>query len=116
MPTKRGFVQQIEVGRAGLVRVLLIHSDGTTGTYTIADLDADPERFNERLSKLAILRDAMDRAEPVEIEHAAEGQAIDRAARISRDALAPSTKVDQVVGVVVDLGVISQNAVAAQGE
>ena len=31
-------------------------------------IDGDPERFNERLSKLAVLRDAMNRAEPVEIE------------------------------------------------
>ena len=68
MPTIRGFVERLEIGRAGLVTASLSHDDGTQADYLISDLDADPERFNERLSKLGILRDAMTRAEPVEIE------------------------------------------------
>ena len=31
MPNVRGFVQKIEAGRAGLVRVTLVHSDGSSG-------------------------------------------------------------------------------------
>lgn len=118
MPTKRGFVQRIEIGRAGLASIWLIHDNGTQGVYVIDDLDADPERFNERLSKLAILRDAMDRAEPVEIEHIAgeSGQVIDRAARISRDALAPVVKIQQVTGLILDLQVHSENGITATGE
>jgi hypothetical protein len=118
MATKRGFVQSIEVGRAGLVTVVLIHDDGTIGTYVIRDLDADPERFNERLSKLGILRDAMTRAEPVEIESVAgeSGDEIDRATRISRDAIAPVRKVDTVAGLVVEVAVRSENGVTASGE
>ncbi len=118
MPTKRGFVQAIEVGRAGLVRVSLIHGDGSTGTYVIRDLDGDPERFNERLSKLAVLRDAMTRAEPVEIEHTAgeSGEEIDRAKRLTRDELAPVKKVEAVAGLVVDVLVHAESGVAASGE
>ena len=91
MAITRGFVQAIEIGRAGLARIFLIQADGTAGIYVISDLDGDPERFNERLSKLGILRDAMSRAEPVEIEHSKGegGETIDRAVRISRDSLAP---------------------------
>lgn len=118
MPTVRGFVQRLEVGRAGLVTVALIHADGSSGQYVITDLDADPERFNERLSKLGVLRDAMSRAEPVEIEHV-EGKAgreIDRVARLARDALQPASALQQLVGLVVDVAVTAQNGVTASGE
>lgn len=119
MPTQRGFVQKIEVGRAGLVRILLIHADnGSSGFYVIPDLDSDPERFNERLSKLAILRDAMDHAEPVEIEHfqGEAGEEIQTAVRISRDALAPVRKIVEVSGLVLDLVLHAENGATTAGE
>jgi hypothetical protein len=118
VPTIRGFVQSIEVGRAGLVRALLVHADGSSGTYVIEDLDADPERFNERLSKVGLLRDAMNRAEPVEIEHqrGEGGDSIERVVRITRDALAPVSKVEQAAGLVVDLLLHAENGLAGQGE
>lgn len=118
MPTQRGFVQKIEIGRAGLVAIQLIHTDGSKGTYVIQDIDADPERFNERLSKLAILRDAMNRAEPVEIEYTPGegGEVIDRAARISRDALGPVSKVFTYTGMVFEVILHSNNGATAAGE
>jgi hypothetical protein len=118
LATTRGFVQWIEIGRAGLARIFLIHADGTTGTYVINDLDGDPERFNERLSKLGILRDAMSRAEPVEIEHSKGegGETIDRAVRMSRDALAPIKTPLAVSGLVVEVAVHSENGIVDTGE
>ncbi|MEL7224185.1 MAG: hypothetical protein AAGL17_04805 [Cyanobacteria bacterium J06576_12] len=119
MPTQRGFVQKIEIGRAGLVSIRLIHTnDSNIGTYVIPDLDSDPEQFNERLSKLAILRDAMDRAEPVEIEHIQgnSGQEIQMAARISRDALAPVRQIYEVSGLVLELVLQAENGATAAGE
>jgi len=119
MPTQRGFVQKIEVGRAGLVSISLIHADdGSNGIYVISDLDSDPEQFNERLSKLAILRDAMDHAEPVEVEHfkGEAGEEIQTAARISRDALAPVRKIVEVSGLVLDLVLLAENGATAAGE
>jgi hypothetical protein len=118
MATKRGFVQRIEIGRAGLVKVYLIHGDSSVGQYVISDLDADPERFNEQLSKLGILRDAMNRAEPVEIEHASGegGEEIERAARISRDELGPVQRVEQVTGLVLGVSLHAENGSTADGE
>lgn len=118
MPTIRGFVQEIEIGRAGLARASVVHPDGSSRDYVISDLDADPERFNERLSKLAVLRDAMDRAEPVEIEHASgeEGERIERVARLTRDDLRPAGEVTQVAGLVVDVSVYAATGVEAAGE
>ncbi|MDB5671595.1 MAG: hypothetical protein JWO25_2554 [Alphaproteobacteria bacterium] len=112
MATRRGFVEAIEIGRAGLASAFLIHEDGTRATYTIDDLDADPERFNERLSKLGLLRDAMDRAEPVEIEFGGDSAndatgggagTIDRVRRLTRDALEMPRDTDRATGLVVGL-------------
>ena len=99
MPTVRGFVERLEVGRAGLVTLTLLQDDGSHQDYRIPDLDADPERFNEYLSKLALLRDAMDRAEPVEVEYDdKEGatRGLVRVARITRDQLAGPGKTQRV--------------------
>lgn len=118
METSRGFVQRIEIGRGGLTSVTLILPDSSTAVFVIHDLDSDPERFNERLSKLAVLRDAMDRAEPVEIEHQPGdgGETIERAARISRDTLDPTLEIDQLVGLVMGLTVTMDNNVSTGGE
>jgi hypothetical protein len=118
VPTNRGFVQKIEVGRAGLVRISLILVGGSQEEYVITDLDADPERFNERLSKLAVLRDAMDRAELVELEFSTgeAGRIIDRAVRISRDALGPPKQLQDVSGFVVLVSVQSVNAAVGATE
>jgi hypothetical protein len=113
MATDRGFVQSIDVGRGGLVTIDVLLEVGTVATYVISDLDGDPERFNERLSKLALLRDAMDRAEPVEIDHepGPAGEEIDRAERITRDTLVDLAAARTVAGLVVGLVVHGQNQV-----
>lgn len=118
MPTQRGFIEKLEVGRQGLVVFSLLHDDATRANYAIPDLDADPERFNERLSKLGILRDAMDRAEPVEVEYeGAENQrTVQRVARITRDALDPAFETDTIEGIVVGVGVAALNRTGANGE
>ncbi len=114
----RGFVQRLEVGRAGLVSVSLIEVTGAIRNFVIEDLDADPERFNERLSKLGILRDAMDRAEPVEIQHAQgeSGATILSVARITRDQLDPNQQVGQASGLVLSVLLQSQNGISGNTE
>lgn len=117
--TVRGFLLRVEVGRQGLVVARLLQDDSTTVDYQIQDLDADPERFNERLSKLGILRDAMDRAEPVEIEYSGgEGgvRNIDRVARITRDSLGWPAQVATVDGLVADVQLFTDNRTGAVQE
>jgi hypothetical protein len=117
MSVDRGFVQKIEVNRGGQVTATVILVDGTTGLFTIQDLDGDPERFNERLSKLGLLRDAMNRAEPVEIEHDTvnQTQEIERLVRIGRDEIDPPTALTQVVGIVLSVQVTAQSLISAGG-
>ncbi len=122
MPIIRGFVERLEIGRAGLVVASLRHDDGSTVDYQIADLDADPERFNERLSKLGMLRDAMTRAEPVEIEYGnTEGEtgamrSIERVARITRDVLGASSGTQRAPVMVVGIAVSTDNRTGARAE
>jgi len=118
MPTKRGFVERLEVGRAGLALASVLHDDGSRANYNIPDLDADPERFNERLSKLGILRDAMNRAEPVEIEFTDQegGHVIDRVVRITRDALAQIADIERLSVMVVGVALASRNTTGANAE
>ncbi|MEO8523813.1 MAG: hypothetical protein ABI460_03740 [Caldimonas sp.] len=119
MPTIRGFVERLEVGRAGLAVASLLHDDGTSADYQLADLDADPERFNERLSKLGLLRDAMSRAEPVEIEYS-DGEAgtrsIDRISRITRDVLAANGATSRVSVFVAGISLLVDNRTGARAE
>ena len=115
MPTVRGFVLKLEVGRAALVRVNLLLDTGAVQVYELHDLDADPERFNERLSKLGILRDAMNRAEPVEIE-TIEGNEIDRVARITRDDLVAFQNITEVIGFALNIVIYARDRTGALRE
>jgi hypothetical protein len=115
MSVSQGFVQKIEVNRGGQVTATLILTDGTIAAFTIQDLDGDPERFNERLSKLGLLRDAMNRAEPVEIEHDTvnKSEEIERIVRITRDDITLTTALTQVVAMVLSVQVTAQTLIAA---
>ncbi len=115
--TTRGFVERIEVGRGGLVRATLVNDSGRS-VFTVSDIDGDPERFNERLTKVSILRDAMDRAEPVEIESPGgkDGNEIERVARITRDRLLDDGVLSIINGLVLKIVVESRNAIEGQGE
>lgn len=116
MATTRGFVEQIEAGRGGLVRVTVVGPAGR-GVFTVSDIDGDPERFNERLTKVALLRDAMNRAEPVEIETAsAKAQEIDRVARITRDALVSGSSLRLIGGILLRVQVESRNDTTGPAE
>lgn len=118
MPIIRGFVEGLEIGRAGLLIASIVKDDGARDQYRIADLDADPERFNERLSKLGLLRDAMDVAEPVEIEYSTEGSAnfIDRVRRVTRDNLHRPTDIQRVNGMVLGVAVAAENRSGSAAE
>ncbi|MBN9609804.1 MAG: hypothetical protein BGO26_17835 [Actinobacteria bacterium 69-20] len=117
MTTTRGFVDRVEIGRAGMVSVRVITATGPV-VFTIADLDADPERFNERLTKVALARDAMNRADPVEIESTdgAAGQEIGRIARISRDELGFPSAVQTCGGLVIRVALHARNVVEGEGD
>lgn len=111
----RGFVERIEAGRGGLVSISVVNASGRT-VFTVSDIDGDPERFNERLTKVALCRDAMNRAEPLEVETKGSAKEIDRVARITRDQLVDGDKIEVLGGLVVKVVVESRNVVDSGAE
>jgi hypothetical protein len=115
MATMRGFVERVEAGRGGLVSITVVNASGRT-VFTVSDIDGDPERFNERLTKVALCRDAMNRAEPLEVETQGSDKEINRVARLTRDQLVDGEKVELLGGLVVKVVVESRNEVQSGAE
>ena len=70
MTIRRGFVRSIEARSDGWVEVVLVsvHAGNTTTTLLIENLDGDLTQVHRRLAKLALLRDALARTLPVEVD------------------------------------------------
>lgn len=73
MPKFRGFVQSLQVRGDGWVEAILqaVHAGNARQTFFVRDLDGDPASGNRRLAHLSLLRDAVARVLPVEIEYGA---------------------------------------------
>jgi hypothetical protein len=74
MSIYRGFVRSLQVRDDGWVETVLqaVHAGNSTETFFIRDLDGDMEVAHKRLAHLSLLRDALARVLPVEIEYEAD--------------------------------------------
>lgn len=75
MATYRGFVRSIETRNDGWVECVLraVHAGNQDRAFLIQGLDGDLEKINRRLAQLGLLRDALARTLPVEIQFTSEG-------------------------------------------
>lgn len=71
MATFKGFVQTIQVRDDGWVEFVILapHAGNTERTFFIRDLDGNIEHAHRRLAQLSLLRDALSRVLPVEVEY-----------------------------------------------
>ena len=71
MATFRGFVQSIQVRDDGWVEFVLqaVHAGNGVQTFFIRDLDGDLKSAHRRLAQLSLVRDALARILPVELEY-----------------------------------------------
>ncbi len=71
MATYRGFVESIQVRDDGWVEFVVqaVHAGNTKQIFFIEDLDGKIETAHKRLAQLSILRDALARVLPVEVEY-----------------------------------------------
>ena len=71
MPMFRGFVQSLQVRGDGWVEAIVqaVHAGNARQTFFLRDLDGDVTSGNRRLAHLSLLRDAVARVLPVEIEY-----------------------------------------------
>lgn len=74
MATYRGFIRSIETRDDGWVECVLraVHAGNQDRAFLIQSLDGDLEKINRRLAKLGLLRDALARTLPVEIQYTTE--------------------------------------------
>ena len=71
MATYRGFVESLQVRDDGWVEFVLqaVHASNALKTFFIPDLDGDILTAHKRLADLSLLRDAIARILPVEVEY-----------------------------------------------
>ncbi len=74
MATYRGFVQSIQLRDDGWVETAIraVHAGNTVQTFFIPNLDGDLMQTHKRLGQLSLLRDALARVEPVELDYSAK--------------------------------------------
>lgn len=119
MITSMYYVLDLSMGRAGLATATLVPVSGSTNlTVHVSDVDAEPERFNERLTKIALLRDAMNRAEPVRVTtvEGKSGLEVDEVTRVTRDWLLAEGKPEVAVGLVLNLRTLARHGTSSAGE
>ncbi len=71
MATFRGLVNTLQIRDDGWVEVIIqaVHSGNTTETFYIKNLDGDITIAHKRLGQLSLLRDAITRILPVEVDY-----------------------------------------------
>ena len=71
MTTFRGLVNTLQIRNDGWVEVVLqaVHANNTIQTFFIKNLDGDITMAHKRLGQLSLLRDAITRVLPVEVDY-----------------------------------------------
>lgn len=108
MATFKGFVSALQVRDDGWVEVELLapHAGNARQTFFVRDLDGVPGEVNRRLSQVGLLRDALARSLPVEVEYRADpqqGQVIEDVQVHPRDSLTGRSVGQRRVGTVIGL-------------
>jgi hypothetical protein len=106
----RGFVLTVDVRGDGLCEVVIkaVHAGNASRTFFIPNLDGDLTQTNKRLGQLGLLRDAVARALPVEVDYTTtpdQGDLIDDVVVHPRPSIDGRQGTQTVEGVVIGLGV-----------
>lgn len=112
--TVLGFVLNVFGGRAGLFTATILPTGSSTTPITVAvsDIDGEPERFNERLLKTRLLREALTNAEPVEVvysDSAEFGNEALEVRRIGRSHHLRAPRFEKLSGLVVGVRLFEQD-------
>jgi hypothetical protein len=106
----RGFVQSVHVRGDGRVELVVeaVHASNATRSFFIRNLDGDLTQTNKRLAQLSLLRDALSRVLPVQVDYTTsvdEGDLVDDVTAFPRPSIDGRGIARQVSGVVVGLGI-----------
>lgn len=108
MAIYRGFVRSIQVRDDGWVEFVLqaVHAGNTSEIFFIADLDGDIDDAHRRLAHLSLLRDALARILPVEVQYRdddAQGQLVDQVVIYPRPSIDGRDGARRVEGTVIGM-------------
>jgi hypothetical protein len=106
----RGLVQTLQIRDDGWVEVILkaVHANNATQTFFIKDLDGDISMAHKRLAQLSLLRDAITRILPVEIDYEADeaqGNLISEVILHPRPSMAGHTLGNSIQGTVIGISI-----------
>ena len=110
MATYRGLVNTLQIRDDGWVEVIIqaVHLGNTTEIFYIKDLDGDITMAHKRLGQLSLLRDAITRILPVEIDYtvdSAQGNLINEVMVHPRPTIDGREVHDTVNGVVIGVAI-----------
>src|SRR6267378_381684 len=110
MATFKGFVQAIQARGDGWleVSVLATHAGNDLRSFLIEDLDGNIDDNNRRLAQLGLLRDALTRVLPVELEYRVDserGNVVEDVTVHPRPAIEGRGPGRRVEGTVIHLGI-----------
>ncbi len=113
MATFRGFVRSIQVRDDGWVECVLeaVHAGNTRHTFFIEDIDGAIEYAHRRLAKISLLRDALVRVLPVELEYRQDpeqGDLIDDLTIYVRPSIEEGIDTRRIEGVVIGIAVVER--------
>lgn len=118
--TISGFVIRTFAGRAGLFTATIQKLDGSAPIEVqVSDLDGEPERFNERLTKVRLFRDAMTQAEPVVVDYEDVengGREVESVRNLARDHLWIGSAAQDVIGIVGNVALQEQSGASGHAE
>jgi hypothetical protein len=118
MAIYRGLVRSVQVRSDGWVElvVMAVHASNATQTFFIDDLDGPIEDANKRLGRLGLLRDALSRVLPVEIEYHSDGERgdmVDDVTVFARPSLEGRQGSSRLEGVVIGISLTERNPSSA---
>lgn len=109
MPSFKGFVRSLQVRDDGWVEALLLapHAGNTTRTFFVQNLDGDINTAHKRLGYLGLLRDAVARVLPVEIDYhgGEQGNIVEDVTILPRPSIEGRVPGRKVTGVVIALAI-----------
>ncbi|MDQ2898966.1 MAG: hypothetical protein M3Y07_04100 [Acidobacteriota bacterium] len=110
MAIYRGFVQSVEVRGDGWAEIVLeaVHAGNGTQTFFIPNLDGDLTQTNKRLAQVSLLRDALARVLPVQLDYTGttdQGNLVDNVTVFPRPSIDGRLGGREVSGVVIGVGI-----------
>jgi hypothetical protein len=113
MASYRGFVNSLQIRDDGWVEFIIqaVHAGNTTKTFFITNLDGEITTAHKRLAHLSLLRDALLRVLPVNVEYTSDperGEVVEDITVFPRPSIAGRQPSNRIEGTVIGLAILER--------